>query len=159
MLVASVSAKRNSVIVLWYLESGSVQDTLEGHSDPITDSRLIASGSFDATLRVWDVETGHVRRTFKTNFARIIALAISSDGVLIASASQDYTVKVWNVQDEALIESVIVIERVHQPFFLREDRSLHSEHGHLPFKSLNDCPESSSPERASLLAVCGEWSV
>jgi WD40 repeat protein len=65
--------------------------TLTGHQGPIwsvaysTDGRLIASGGFDQTVRVWDAETGREVRSFLDHGAAVWSVAFSPDGRYLAS--------------------------------------------------------------------------
>jgi WD40 repeat protein len=61
------------------------------------DGRMLASGSYDHTVKLWDVETGLELRTLAGHRAEVRAVAFSPDGRTLASASNDKTVILWDV--------------------------------------------------------------
>lgn len=61
------------------------------------DGKTIASGSYDKTVRVWDVTTGEVMAKIQGHSERVYSIAFSPDGKTIASGAWDGTVRVWDV--------------------------------------------------------------
>ena len=92
------------------LPSGRVPDlphealrhTLTGHTGWVnalaiaTDSHWLATGSGDATVRIWDPDTGHCRHTLTGHTGWVNALAIAPDSHWLATASGDATVRIWD---------------------------------------------------------------
>ncbi|KAF8549383.1 hypothetical protein OG21DRAFT_1500452 [Imleria badia] len=77
--------------------------TLQGHKDAVTsvacspDGTQIVSGSWDFTIRVWNVTTGQcVAGPFKGHTDIVTSVVFSPDGTHIVSASEDKTIRVWN---------------------------------------------------------------
>ncbi|MDW8314455.1 MAG: hypothetical protein RMK64_05740 [Rhodovarius sp.] len=68
---------------------------LEGHQGPVTalasDGQRLASGGFDATVRLWDGQGGV--RIFEGHRGAITALAFTSEGLV--SGGQDGTLRLW----------------------------------------------------------------
>ncbi|KIW36652.1 uncharacterized protein PV06_11164 [Exophiala oligosperma] len=82
----------------------SCLQTYEGHSDAVIsavfspDGSLMASGSYDNTVRIWDVQTGQCRHQLEGHSHSVTSVAFSHDGSLVVSGSYDKTVRVWDVQ-------------------------------------------------------------
>lgn len=85
------------------IETGNCCQAFQVHGSKILtfafcpDGHFIATGSSDATVRLWDVTTGECCQVFAGHTSRILAIAYSPDGCLIASSSVDKTVKLWDV--------------------------------------------------------------
>ncbi|KAF9765081.1 hypothetical protein IL306_002692 [Fusarium sp. DS 682] len=81
----------------------AVLQTLEGHTNSVSsvvfskDRKLIASGSDDYTIKIWNAATGEEERTLEGHTSWVTSVVFSKDGTLIASGSWDETVKIWNV--------------------------------------------------------------
>ena len=60
------------------------------------DGRLLAGGSDDETVRLWDPATAKHRRTLTGHTNWVRGVAFSPDGRLLASGSDDETVRLWD---------------------------------------------------------------
>jgi WD40 repeat protein len=76
----------------------------EGHAGPVrsvafsADDRLIVSGSWDWTVRVWDAQTGIECAVLEGHTNHVDCVAFSTNGRHVISGSRDRTVRVWDVQ-------------------------------------------------------------
>ncbi|HYT92421.1 MAG TPA: WD40 repeat domain-containing protein, partial [Gemmataceae bacterium] len=58
----------------------------------------VLTGSFDKTVRLWDVTTGQEVRRFDGHTDAVLSVALSADGRRALSGSLDKTVRLWDVQ-------------------------------------------------------------
>jgi WD40 repeat protein len=73
------------------------------------DGSLVASGSFDGRVRIYDARTGALRRAIGADSSRgVRALAFAPDGRTIASGGleMDRTLKLWDLQTGALVRAL-----------------------------------------------------
>jgi WD40 repeat protein len=57
----------------------------------------LASGSYDKTIKLWEVASGREVRTLSGHTWDVTSVAFSPDGRLLASGSYDNTIKLWDV--------------------------------------------------------------
>ncbi|KAB8238710.1 WD40-repeat-containing domain protein [Aspergillus alliaceus] len=85
-------------------QAGKELQTLTGHSDQVTfvtfspDGLILASGSADTTLILWDVKAGKELQTLTGHSNKITSIAFSPDILMLASGSADTTLTLWDVK-------------------------------------------------------------
>jgi WD40 repeat protein len=60
------------------------------------DGKLVASASYDKTVRLWSVATGEAMQRLQHDGC-VLAVDFSPDGQIVVSGSFDKTVRLWNV--------------------------------------------------------------
>ena len=67
---------------------------------------MLASGSRDNTIRLWNPETGELLKTLRGHTEGINSLVFSGDGGTIISASRDDTIRIWDVESGELLQTL-----------------------------------------------------
>ncbi|MFN9873680.1 MAG: WD40 repeat domain-containing protein [Pseudanabaena sp.] len=73
--------------------------TLQGHRSWVwgiaisADSKFLASGSYDHTVKVWDLESGECLQTLQGHPSSVLSVRFSHDGKTLFSSGYDKLVK------------------------------------------------------------------
>merc|ERR1712195_288380 len=105
-----LSSSRDKTVIVWQLtrddtEYGFPKRALTGHSHFVQDVKISSdglfalSGSWDGTLRLWDICTGRTTRRFVGHSKDVLSVAFSVDNRQIVSASRDKSIKLWNMSN------------------------------------------------------------
>ncbi|EDZ97043.1 MULTISPECIES: serine/threonine-protein kinase [Oscillatoriales] len=82
--------------------------TLAGHTAPVmsvaasNDGEIIASGSRDNTIKLWNTQTGENISTLTGDGSAILSVNFSSDGIELASGTEFWRILEWNLQTREL---------------------------------------------------------
>ncbi|XP_065892497.1 notchless protein homolog 1-like isoform X1 [Dysidea avara] len=67
------------------------------------DARLIASASFDKSVKLWDGRTGKYITSLRGHVSAVYQISWSADSMLLCSGSSDSTLKVWDIKNRKLL--------------------------------------------------------
>jgi len=107
-----ISSSRDKTVMVWQVENsagsfeGYAKKALTGHSQCVqdvvvsSDGRYALSGSWDRTLRLWDLSSGKTVRSFTGHTSDVNSVAFSADNRQIVSGSRDRTIRLWNTLAE-----------------------------------------------------------
>ena len=85
------------------LPRAPARSSLAGHRDAVTAVlfhpvySLLFSASDDATIKVWDSESGRFERSLQGHQDGVMGIALDERGVLLASCSVDLSIKLWDL--------------------------------------------------------------
>jgi len=107
LLLAAGSGEpsRGGELKILQVEDGSVVHNLStAHSDTIfavefsPDGKLVASGGADKFLKVFDVDSGELVRSFEGHTHHVLGVSWKAESKVLASSGADTVIKVWNVE-------------------------------------------------------------
>jgi len=136
-------------------KTGEERGRLSGHLESISDvafspdGRYLASGSYDHSVMIWDVQTQQRASVINshgpvTDLDRLYAVAFSPNGRFLAAAGPAETVYVWEVSGVETVPTVVSGEGRYRP----------------PRLSLPDAPAGSPKRtRVAVLDLAGKGKV
>src|SRR5262249_885123 len=101
-----------------------------GHSGEVTslafsaDGSLLASGSFDGTVRLWDPAAGRERSVLRGHADCVWAVAFAPDGGRLASGGQDPTVRLSDPATRPAPQRLTGQHGVRRLAFARDGKTL-----------------------------------
>ena len=91
------------IICLWDVDSMKRLHVLEGHTGEIYDAQfssdglILASSSWDKSVRLWSVETGRELKILEGHTNSVSGVQFLSNGKLLLSRGWDGTIRLWGI--------------------------------------------------------------
>jgi hypothetical protein len=142
---------------------GAERQKLEGHDHLVTtvafspDSKTVASGLLDKTIRLFDVITGKERQKLKGYDDFVSAVAFSPDGKTVASGLLDKTVRLFDLTTGEERQKHETPRPVVKISFSRNGNVLHTDIGQLDLGVEGATQKAISTEAYSTVVLKLPW--
>lgn len=103
-------------IFLWSLQTGQIIEIFSGHTGPITSlafeptrGRLLASGSWDRNVRLWDIYANPDSKAFGDPFnheSDVLSLSFRPDGTELTVSTLVGTIVTWSVEGGMILSTI-----------------------------------------------------
>lgn len=67
-----------------------------------SNGKVIGTGHYDGTIRLWKVETGEMVQLIKAHHSHVMGIAFNREATILVSGSSDRTVKLWHTSNGKL---------------------------------------------------------
>ncbi|PYH50468.1 WD domain protein [Aspergillus niger CBS 101883] len=137
--------------------------TLEGHSGSIhsvafsNNGQLLASGSEDNTIKLWDAATGALKHTLDIYSDSVISVAFSNNGQLLASSSYDNTIKLWDAATGTLKHDISTDHVATDIQFSEQLPLLITNIGSFDIRNCYESFSTSSEKVMEISLAAGRW--
>lgn len=98
-------ASRSGELFIWDVAQQTLAKELkDAHSDTVMsiefsrDGKKLVSGAADKFVKLWDLETGKLVKSFEGHTHHVLGVTLKADNSLIASAGADNAIKIWNIE-------------------------------------------------------------
>ncbi|KLO12885.1 WD40 repeat-like protein [Schizopora paradoxa] len=128
------------------------------------DSKLVAAGCYDKTLRIWDAATGELLERLLGHADQVLSAVFTSDGKGLVTGGRDRTIKYWTIAslagkqaDRELKQSPSVLNDDSQSASVYNDEHIGMKEG---FDSMPRCTrtiEGASPVESIAICEDGRW--
>ena len=105
LLTGGGEPSRSGELLLWDVATRTlVRPFTDAHSDTVfdvefsRDGRYIVSGAADKFVKLFEVETGKLVRSYEGHTNHVLAVSIKADGSSLASGGADNAIKIWNLE-------------------------------------------------------------
>lgn len=129
----ALSVERDYDVHLYALPAGTLRK-LHGHRDHVTglafspDSKIIATGSVDADVRLFETGTGLLRTTLSGHLEEASDVAFSPDGKTLASVGNQSALKLWHLPTSREVVSLPIPDAGFHLAFSPDGRRLTLSH-------------------------------